>query len=332
MDQLRAQDSPALSHREAFVLPPSLVAYIRRYSGKHQIGLSVLSAMVFLLSVVPLELQRRIVNDAISSRAISSILWLAAAYVGVALLEGAIKLALNIYRGWVSEAAVRHLRTEIHGLHRCVPEQAGQSEREGLEIALILSEAEPVGNFVGISLSEPLLQGGILLSVFVYMSQLQPEVALPSLSVFLPQLVFVPLMQRAINRRAETRIRILRSVSGGMIDHGEASDKAQADRIQRVFALNMGIYKLKFGMNFLMNLMHHLGIAIVLGIGGWYAAKGRIDVGAVVACISGLTKIIDPWGDLINWYREATINRMKYRLIATAAQQLSRGGATGAAG
>ena len=31
---------------------------------------------------------------------------------------------------------------------------------------MILSEAEPIGSFVGVSVSEPLLQGGILVTVF----------------------------------------------------------------------------------------------------------------------------------------------------------------------
>lgn len=307
-------------------LPATIAGYVWRQSGTHQIALSVLSAMVFVLSVYPLEIQRRIVNDAISAGSLASLLWLSAAYLGVALLEGGLKLGLNIYRGWVSETAVRHLRRTIYGLSRRVARRHGTPEEEGVEISMILSEAEPVGSFVGISLSEPLLQVGVLLSVLGYMTYLQPEIALLGVLVFLPQLVFVPVMQRAVNRRAAARIRILRNVSGGMIDltgRDEAWHAAQAGRIDTVFALNMGIYKLKFSMNFLMNIMHHLGVAAVLAVGGWYAVRGLIDVGAVVACISGLAKIVDPWGDLINWYREATISGVKYRLIAMAAQQIA---------
>ena len=43
---------------------------------------------------------------------------------------------------------------------------------------MTLSEAEPIGAFVGSSVSEPLLQGGILISVFAYMVYLQPMMAL----------------------------------------------------------------------------------------------------------------------------------------------------------
>ena len=92
-------------------LPRSIFGYVLRTSGKHQLGLGALAAGVFLLTSVPLEIQRRIVNDAVKNGATSTIVWLAVAYAGVALLEQALKLALNVYRGWVSEDAVLRIAT-----------------------------------------------------------------------------------------------------------------------------------------------------------------------------------------------------------------------------
>lgn len=161
-------------------LPPSIAGYVWRRSGKHQIGLSILSAMVFLLSVWPLEIQRRIVNDAMSSGSLSVIAWLSIGYLGIALLEGGLKFVLNLYRGWVSETAVRHLRTTIVRLDRCVPPPGGAPQQGGVGIALVLSEVEPVGSFVGISLSGPLLQSGILVSVLGYMAYPRVEFAMAS--------------------------------------------------------------------------------------------------------------------------------------------------------
>ena len=53
-------------------------------------------------------------------------------------------------------------------------------------------------------------------------------------------------------------------------------------------------------------------------MGGWYAIRGEIEIGTVVAFVSGLGKVNDPWGDVVNWYRDMTINRLKYRLVAKA--------------
>jgi len=53
-----------------------------------------------------------------------------------------------------------------------------------------------------------------------------------------------------------------------------------------------------------------------LGVGGWFAVEGRIEVGSVVAIVSGLGKLNDPWGDFVNWARELSVVGVKYRLFA----------------
>lgn len=292
------------------------MGYVFRYSGKHQVGLAILSVAVFALSTVPLELQRRIINDAIRSGATRTILWLAAAYAGVALAEQGLKLILNVYRGWVNEAAVRRLRRTFEVL----PED--QTDVTGTRVAMMVDEVLPIGGFVGMSVSEPLLQGGVLVSVIGYMIYLEPYMALLSLAFVAPQMVFVPLMQRAINRRAADRIKTMREVSSDMIDTGTALDAP----IERVFSLNMGIYKIKYGMNLLMNVMHYFAVAVALGMGGWFVVAGRIEVGTVVAVVAGLGKLNDPWGDLVSWGREFSVVGVKYRLFAGALAQRRRTG------
>ena len=294
-------------------LPAGLFGYVWACSARHQLALVALSVSVFALSAVPLELQRRIVNDAFYSDDFQPILWLALIYVAVVLAEGGIKLVLNVYRAWVSERAVRHLRRIALG---------ATGGGEGVEQSMVLSEVEPVGGFVGAAVSEPLLQGGILLSVFGYMAYLEPRLAIVSLLIFSPQLVFVPLLQRAINRRVEARVLTMRAISEGIVRHAGAIPAgtlaAQAGRVDHVFVLHMAMFKLKFSMNFLMNLTHHVGVAAALALGGWYAIRGEIEIGTVVAFVSGLGKVNDPWGDVVNWYRDMTVNRLKYRLVANA--------------
>jgi ABC-type multidrug transport system fused ATPase/permease subunit len=290
------------------VLPRTIMGYVMRCSGRHQIVLALLSAGVFGLSTVPLELQRRIVNDAIKAGAIRTILWLAAAYAGVALLEQALKLALNVYRAWVSEDAVRSLRkTLLDAGH------SGSSET-GTHAAMVVAEAEPIGGFVGMAISEPLLQAGILVSVIGYMAFLEPWTLVLSVGFLVPQALFVPPLQRAINRRAEKRIRTIRRVGGDIVETGVPEE----ERIERVFRLNMSIYRFKFSMNLGMNFMHYLAVAVALGMGGMFAVEHRIEVGTVVAVVSGLGKLNDPWGDLVNWGRELSVDSVKYRLFADA--------------
>jgi ABC-type bacteriocin/lantibiotic exporter with double-glycine peptidase domain len=305
-------------------MPRTVMGYVFRFTRSHQVGLAALSIAVFLLSAVPLELQRRIVNDLIGKGSFVAVFWLAAGYAGVALTEQVLKLMLNVYRGWVAERSVRELRTTVYEGEKRAAVTVPSSLDTGVEIAMILEEAEPIGGFIGISISEPLLQGGILFSVIGYMFFLEPWLALVGIVFFIPQMIFVPLLQHAINVRARERILVKRGISGALADDGSSeAAPSQTGAIGQVFKLQMGIYWRKYSMNLLMNLMYHLAVAVVLSFGGWLALQGRIEVGTVVAMVGGLAKLNDPWGDVVNWAREFSVVSVKYRLYAGAANWLT---------
>jgi ABC-type bacteriocin/lantibiotic exporter with double-glycine peptidase domain len=287
--------------------------------------LALISVVVFLLDLVPLELQRRIVNDAIHNRTFSLLIWLSAIYGVVVLLQGIGKLAMNIYRNSIGEATSRRLRLDTYEAALHHPDR-GSSDKEGLGVSIILSEADPVGSFVSTSISEPVLHGGILISVFTYLLFLQPWMALIGLGLFVPQVIFVPMMQKSINDRTKARIEALRELSINVVNETaegieERSPEMYRDRANDVYRLNMEIYRRKFAMNFVMNLLFHLGIVSVLFVGGWLVMQSRIEVGTVVAFISGLHKINDPWGDLVTFFRDMTNARVKYQLIASVLDQ-----------
>ena len=84
-------------------MPKSLFAFIWRVSIRKQVLLCMLTIVVSLLTTVPLELQRRIVDDAIHDRALGYLALLAIIYLGVLLVQGGLKYLLNVYRGWLVE-------------------------------------------------------------------------------------------------------------------------------------------------------------------------------------------------------------------------------------
>ncbi len=308
------------------LLPRRIAGYVVAYSGRHQLGLAALSVAVFALAALPLEFQRRLVNTLVERGSFVTVIWFAAGYAAVALGEQVLKLLLNVYRGWVAEDSVRNLRHVVSAAAERA-DRAGSTEEIGAQISMMLEEAEPIGGFTGISLSEPLLQSGILASLIGYMAMLDWRLALLGLAFFLPQTVFVPLLQAGINRRARERILVKRSISAGVVDNVVARAAGWAwayEPIGRVFTLNMGIYRLKFTLNLLMNMMHHLGVASALCLGGWQVLQGRMEIGTVVAIVGGLGKLNDPWGDLVNWAREFAVVGVKYRLFSEFVNGLSR--------
>lgn len=301
-------------------LPRNVYRYVLGTSALHQLALVGLTAVVALLEVVPLELQRRIVNDLVKHRPYSGVVWLCAAYAGVVLVQGGTKLALNIYRSWVGERAKRDLRRRVHGVVEAPAAASPAAEAQGITISMIVAEVEPIGGFVGESISEPLQQVGIMASVLAYLIHVDPWMALAAIALFVPQLVFVPLLQSAVNRRTGARIKVLRRLGIAMIDRTDGGDDDR--RIEQAFALDMGIFKIKFTMNFLMNLLSHLQRVAGLLVGGWWVYTNRLEIGGVVAFLSGIGRINDPWGDLVNYFRDVNVTQVKYRLLADAVDEL----------
>jgi ABC-type bacteriocin/lantibiotic exporter with double-glycine peptidase domain len=131
----------------------------------------------------------------------------------------------------------------------------------------------------------------------------------------------VPLVQKAINQRTEARIRVMRRLSADIVAETaegvlEREARSYTRRVRDIYSLNMQIYRRKYATNFLINLLYHFGTVGILLVGGWFVMQGRTEVGTVVAFVSGLTKVNDPWNDLVTFFRDMTNARMKYRLIA----------------
>jgi len=316
---LFAPASPTSTARTT--LPRGLFRYIAATSRLHQILLVGLTVVVFLLEVVPLELQRRIVNDAVKNRRFDAVLLLCATYAGAVLVQGSTKLGLNIYRAWVGERAKRDLRRRISAVAEAGSPQA---QARGTAVSMVVAEVEPVGNFIGGSVSEPLLQIGILATVITYIFHIDLWMGAAVFALFAPQMVFVPVMQHAMNRRTGARVWLLRQIGAGVMattSRDETVDPVNAARIDRVFAINMRIFELKFTMNFLMNLCTHAQIIMALLLGGWRVLQGDLEIGGVVAFISGIYRITDPWGDLVNYYRDLSVNEVKFKLIAGGMSQ-----------
>jgi ABC-type bacteriocin/lantibiotic exporter with double-glycine peptidase domain len=274
----RAEALEAREPDTAAAASSNVFAFAWRESRRHQPWLCLLALSIFPLTMAPLELQRRMVDQAIGRQELQLLFWLGAAYLGVVLLQGALKYALQVWRSMVSECTVLRLRQSLH--------ERGRGE-QGETVSMVASEVERVGGFIGESFSEPVLQGGILVGVFGYMLVVEPVIALISLCFFLPQAIVVPLIQRVINRRARRKVNLVREL-GDQIVEGDAGDPGAYDHTtRRVYRMRMSYYRLKFLVKFLSNLINHLGPLSVLVVGAWLAINGETTVGTIVAFISG---------------------------------------------
>lgn len=298
-------------------LPERLFAFIREVTLREQIIVTGISVAVFAMSFVPLELQRQIVNTAIKASDFDQLGLLSLGYGAIVLLQGGTKFTMNVLRGRITENAMRNIRLRVR--ERMQGPENGQ-DSSGPTVSLVASEVEPLGGFIGESISAPLVHAGSLVTILAYLSWVEPVMAAVGVALLLPQFFFVPPLQRAINAKAKERIETLRDIGDVIVGSEEAKcgpfDESRfACLVSRIFEQRMSIYYLKFFMKFLINLLNHLGAIGVLFVGGWFVLEGRAEVGTIVAFLSGISQIGDPGRMLVAYFRQLTDAQVRYRLI-----------------
>lgn len=317
-------------------MPKSLYEYIWNVNRRGQVTLLILTALVFPLAMVPLELQRRIINEAVQGRDLELLMLLGGGYLALLLIQGGLKYLMNMQRGRVVQHAKSHLREAVYYcIYAVVPPQkwrggkdGGKGVDQGTVVSMISAEVEKLGQFIGDSLSVPLLQGGTMVVVLGYMIYVEPVVALIGLAVYLPQMIIIPLMQRRINAYNRTYSERLRELGDFIVENAENAEQSQtvpqaySDVVQRMFADKMKALRLKFIMKFLRNLINGLGPLSILLIGGWFVIQGKTEIGTMVAFLSGFEKISGPWTELIAFYREVSNSRMKYAMLVDEFPQI----------
>lgn len=301
-------------------MPKHLFTFILQTTLRQQVIVSLLSVSVFLLALVPLELQRRIINDVVNTQNIDVLIGLSALYLLVVLVHGGLKYLMNLNRGRISETTIRFIREHIiDGL--TADSMEGSSKKTGSEgtlVSVLSAEVEPLGGFIGESISGPILQGGILVSVLGYMFWVAPLLALTAVGLIILELLFVPPIQNLINKKAKKRIETLRDVSDSVVrntDDAAAMKQETLANIDSIYTLRIQIFRWKFLMKFLVNFLEHLSTLGVISFGGWLVMQGETEIGTIVVFLSGLQRIGGPRRLLISYFRQLTDARIKYDLI-----------------
>ncbi|MBY8974380.1 ABC transporter ATP-binding protein [Rhodobacteraceae bacterium NNCM2] len=311
-------DNPSLVERTGDDTPArGLYPYVWRMSGWRQ-GVPVALALgVAALGVVPLELQRRIVDDAIAAGNTELLFWLASLYLGAIAASGVLKFALRLSEGWLAESAIRYCRRHLAELtDRKL--NGGQKKADGALLSILRAEIEQVGGFVGNALSEPAAHLGMMLATMIYMFMVQPVIALACLGLLVPQVLVAPIIQRYINRLTEQRIETLRhlSESAAMVQEGAYDPDRLDGETMLLYRNRMRIIAWKFFGKAILNLLNAAAPLGALTIGGWMVIQGETQLGVVLAFTTGFSRLSDPARSLIAYYRLAARTRVAHEKIA----------------
>lgn len=294
----------------------SVFAYVWRMSGRHQVGLCLLAIAVTGLALIPLELQRRIINEAIGDSNLQLLLTLGGIYLTVVLLQQGLKVALRSYEGWVSESAIIYTRRHILSLHIDRAAQAEDEAEEGRAVQITGSEIDKLGGFVGEGLSRLCANASMLIGVMAYMLVVQPRVALVALAFLVPQILLTPLIQRKLNQLTEQRVNYLRGLGEAIADRSIFDADHCGSVILDIYRNRFAYIALKSAMKALINLLNLLAPGSVLVFGGYLAIEGQTTLGVIVAFISAFERIADPIRELLAFYRTASQAEIQHAMIA----------------
>ena len=95
-------------------------------------------------------------------------------------------------------------------------------------------------------------------------------------------------------------------------------DDAVLEDFRAAYATRRRIFRLKLSSKFALSAIGALGKVATLFLGGWLALRGQSDVGTVVASLTGLARIEEPWRDLVSFFRTASTVRVKYGMLLPA--------------
>lgn len=297
-------------------MPASLYRYVVEVSGRQQVRLGLLTLAVFPLGLVPLELQRRIVNYAVAHSTIELLLAYGGLYLAVLLLQGGLKYLRDIYMYRIAEGVTLLLRRKIVN-----PDSGTASVDEGTRQSILSSESEKVGGFVAESISLPLLQLGTVLSIAAYMLAIEPLIAVVAIAFLIPSVVIVGWAQPVLNGLSRSKITVVRALGEAVLRDGrrDADQPVEPDSlVKRIYDLRLRFATLKIATKSLNQLINGLGLLSILLVGGWLAIDGRTEIGIIVAFMSGYERMTNPVRDLLGFYRRLSMMRVQYRLVAEA--------------
>ncbi|MCL5778754.1 ABC transporter ATP-binding protein [Limibaculum sp. FT325] len=287
----------------------SLAGYVWRMSGWHQLGVALLAIGVSVLGLAPIELQRRLIDDAIGKGDGGLLVKLALVYLGVVVVQQALKLALRLAQGWLGESAVRYTRAHLLGI---VVARGGGREGAGERVAVLTTETDQLGGFVGEGPSAAAANLATLAGVLAYTFWVEPRIALIGVALLVPQVIAAPLMQRKVNRLTARRLSLLR----GLGRHVSELDGAEAAEIGALYRNRLLIHLWKGAMKAVLNLANHFAPLGILLWGGFMVIEGETTLGVLVAFATGFERMAGPARELIGFYRKAQQAGVQHCMIA----------------
>lgn len=248
-------------------------------------------------------------------------------FLVLVLINGAFKYIVNVRKGILGERMLRRMRYDLFSqLLRFRPEEI-RAVKPAEIASMIKDEVEPIGGFVGDAFIQPVFLLSQALTALVFIMVQSFWLGSIALLIVLAQAIIIPILRREqlrLGRERQIASRQLAGRIGEIVDAGPmiqghgAAGYVQADiaaRLGRLFDIRYELYKRKFAVKFLNNLLAQVTPFFFYAIGGYFALQGRLDIGQLVAVIAAYRDLPSPIKELIDWDQQRNDVTIKYEQV-----------------
>lgn len=307
------------------VTQKSLFYWVFSGNVKLQLVLLLVIILIVFARVLPLEMQKRIINDSIALKNLDGLLVYSAIYLVAITAAGGLKLAINYLQALIGERAMNRMRKDLYEHILTLPLGFFRKTQPGMVVASLMTELSTAGTFAGMAFAVPLTNILTLLAFAIYLLWLNTKLAAVTLLIY-PIVVFVlPILQKRANKANKKRVDLSRSTSSQIAEtisgihevqvHGAFQQENKkfgslADRLQLI-RIRWSLFR--FAIKTANNYFVGLGPFIVFLFGGYLIMHGQLELGAMVAFLSAQEKLFDPWKELIDFYQTYQDATVRYK-------------------
>ncbi len=252
---------------------------------------------------------------------------LSSMFLLLVLINGAFKYWINVAKGALGERMLRRLRFQLFSLIMRFSPDALRHTKASEVATIIRDEVEPIGGFIGDAYILPAFLGTQAATAMTFILLQNVWLGLLAAGVVGVQFVVIPRLRRELLRLGRQRQLASRRLAGrvGEVVDGiaavhsngaEAWERAEiGHRLGGLFDLRLRIYRRKFMVKFLNNLLAQMTPFLFYCIGGYFALKGQLSIGQLVAVIAAYRDLPPPLKELIDWDQQRLDVQVKYEQV-----------------
>lgn len=297
------------------IVKRSIYTWIFGRNTKLQLVVLALIAVTVVARIVPLEMQKRIVNEAIRLRQIDLLIRYCAIYLVSVVTASGLKYLITVLQVMISQRTLARMRKGLFAHIISLPLSFFRNTQPGLVVSSLISELTIPANFVGMAVASPVINLLTLVGFAVYLFFLNPWLAALSLSIYPVVIFLVPLLQKRVNQANKKRVdttrtfsdKVQETISGIHEVHGNGAYDIENRKIGGIVDQ---LYRIRLRWDFFRasvkvsnNFFTSLGPFFVFILGGYLTIQGQLELGALVAFLSAQEKLYDPWKELIAFYQ-----------------------------